>query len=677
MKPTTTQTLLLGAACLIASVRFTTALGGSITLAWNQETDPNVAGYVLYYGNLSGIYSNAFYLDGITNTSATVSNLNQGSTYYFMATAMDFDQLQSPPSSEVSGTVPTTWSAVANLQFTSVSGPSVTLNWTATDPDDTVGFTLYYGTNSGAYVSEVYLDNAANTAATVDGLINGTTYYFTVKAMDADGNESLPSNVVTNSNSFSLNPLSLQITATDTQSVTLAWNQSADPNLVSYMLFFDTTSNVLDDSGASAVNLDGSVTNYTVSGLTSGTTYYFMVMATNSLWMTSTNSNVATVTVPVTNAPAPFQITQIVPAGPQSAEISWVDSDTNAASFQVYWSSNPSNPESGGGDLILGTNDLINGLNAGGTYYFIIVSLDSNFNFITNTAIVPFTMPFPPAPVLQVAPGTTTQSITLTWNDPSIYIQYYQIYYSTTSGYPPTSLGGNITSDTTYTVSGLNPGTIYYFTINATDVAGQTSLYSDEVATNTASLPTAPATPDLYVTATTTSRISLTWDNDTNVDNYTLYYGTNSCNPYQFSTNPPANSLVFGGLPSGTTFYFILAATAGGQNSYSGMIATNTLSIPVNNIVTSTNGPLSIQIQITGTSPDGTQDPNNPIWLHAIFSSPVTNQWVFQDSLDLQNWNTFGAPLPQFNGPTGGWTTVSLFTDLSADFFRVYVMTNY
>ena len=107
------------------------------------------------------------------------------------------------------------------------------------------------------------------------------------------------------------------------------------------------------------------------------------------------------------------------------------------------------------------------------------------------------------------------------------------------------------------------------------------------------------------------------------------------------------------------------------------MIATNTLSIPVNNIVTSTNGPLSIQIQITGTSPDGTQDPNNPIWLHAIFSSPVTNQWVFQDSLDLQNWNTFGAPLPQFNGPTGGWTTVSLFTDLSADFFRVYVMTNY
>ncbi len=62
----------------------------SVTLAWNSDSGTNTAGYAVYYGTNSANYSSR--LDAGTNTTVTVSGLQEGDTYYFAVTAYNAAQ---------------------------------------------------------------------------------------------------------------------------------------------------------------------------------------------------------------------------------------------------------------------------------------------------------------------------------------------------------------------------------------------------------------------------------------------------------------------------------------------------------------------------------------------------------------------------------------------------------
>ena len=96
---------------LILAALSPTVHGQSITLAWNQSTDPTVAGYNIYYGGASGNYTNTLSVGNATN--ATITGLAQGTTYYFAATTYDSSGMESQFSSEVSYTIP----ILAGVQF--------------------------------------------------------------------------------------------------------------------------------------------------------------------------------------------------------------------------------------------------------------------------------------------------------------------------------------------------------------------------------------------------------------------------------------------------------------------------------------------------------------------------------------------------------------------------------
>src|SRR5437879_4633464 len=76
----------------------------SVTLAWDPSTSTNVAGYHIYYGVASRSYTNSISVD--LATTATVSGLLEGVTYYFAATALDTAGLESDFSNETSYSVP-------------------------------------------------------------------------------------------------------------------------------------------------------------------------------------------------------------------------------------------------------------------------------------------------------------------------------------------------------------------------------------------------------------------------------------------------------------------------------------------------------------------------------------------------------------------------------------------
>src|SRR5260370_19478531 len=70
----------------------------SVTLAWDAEL--NVAGYRLYSGTPSRVYTKV--IDVGNTTSALVSNLVVGQTYFFAVTAYNTAGVESAPSNEIS-----------------------------------------------------------------------------------------------------------------------------------------------------------------------------------------------------------------------------------------------------------------------------------------------------------------------------------------------------------------------------------------------------------------------------------------------------------------------------------------------------------------------------------------------------------------------------------------------
>jgi len=74
----------------------------SVTLRWQANSEPDIAGYNLYYGTASRAYGPP--LPASKATSYTVDNLVEGRTYYFALTALDTSGNESGYSSEISAT---------------------------------------------------------------------------------------------------------------------------------------------------------------------------------------------------------------------------------------------------------------------------------------------------------------------------------------------------------------------------------------------------------------------------------------------------------------------------------------------------------------------------------------------------------------------------------------------
>lgn len=123
----------------IKAARFAAALtlllaastASAITIAWDPNSEPDLAGYNLYYAPLA---SPAVKVNVGNETSFILESLQPGTTYYFYATAYNTAGLESAPSEEITYTVPS----------------KVNITWAESPAPGVAGYHLYYSAEGGA-----------------------------------------------------------------------------------------------------------------------------------------------------------------------------------------------------------------------------------------------------------------------------------------------------------------------------------------------------------------------------------------------------------------------------------------------------------------------------------------------------------------------------------------------
>jgi chitin-binding protein len=191
-------------------------------------------------------------------------------------------------------------SAPAALTSTGQTSTSVSLAWNAST--DNVGVTGYQVFNGSSLVSTV---SSSTLNYSVSGLTASTAYIFSVKAIDAAGNVSNPSNsisVTTNApppvdTQAPTAPGGLHVMGTPTSStIQLMWNASTDNvGVTGYKIYRGT---------ALVTTVSGSTTDYIVTGLSPATAYTFNVYAIDAAGNQSAASTVNGTTAVASANPA-------------------------------------------------------------------------------------------------------------------------------------------------------------------------------------------------------------------------------------------------------------------------------------------------------------------------------------------------------------------------------------
>jgi fibronectin type 3 domain-containing protein len=225
------------------------------------------------------------------------------------------------------------------------------------------GYRVYQGTTSGNKLVVATLGNVTTTTRT--GLANGTTYYFTVTAVNATGEGAQATEASATPVSAPGAPTNLTATRGNGQ-VALTWSAPASNGgsaITAYKLYRGTTTNT-----ETLVQTLGNVTSYTDISLSNGTTYYYKVTAVNTVGESALSTEALATPATVPGAPAGLTAT----AGNNQVSLSWTapaNGGSAITGYKVFRST------TSGSETLLTTLGNVTsytdpGLTVGTTYYY-------------------------------------------------------------------------------------------------------------------------------------------------------------------------------------------------------------------------------------------------------------------------------------------------------------------
>jgi titin len=349
-----------------------------VTLTWQPAIPDQLTNAFFVYDRAAGTGITTE-VGAVTGDRVTVPDLTNGTAYSFWITRRASATITRVSSETVVSnrvrTVPATVPDAPTGLSASPDNGQVTLAWTApavTGGAPITGYHISWGSGQGSS-----MDIAAATRQTVPGLTNGTTYDFTVAAVNGMGT-GLPSQAV-RAVPVAVPDAPTGLTASPADGrVTLAWAAPAVTGgapVIGYDLYLGTT---LDPSASAPIaRVTGTVV--TVVGLANGTRYYFRVAAVSRIGPGPASDEAPA--VPVTAPGAPTGLTATAADG--RVTLAWTapadDGGARVSGYLLYEGTS-SGGESGplvGGQPITATSYTVPSLTRGTAYYFTVVAVNS------------------------------------------------------------------------------------------------------------------------------------------------------------------------------------------------------------------------------------------------------------------------------------------------------------
>ncbi|WP_027086823.1 S-layer homology domain-containing protein [Cohnella panacarvi] len=261
---------------------------------------------------------------------------------------------------------------VPALVSTAAGDGQATVNWSAVS--GATSYKVYQSTTSNSYGAAEATVSGSVYSATITGLTNGTVYYFKVSAL-IGSSESAKSNEVSATPQVAQPgaPVLQPATSGDTQ-ISLTWSPAV--GATGYKIFKSTTSGAY---GLEDATVSGSVYSYNATGLTNGTTYYFVVKATNPGGDSAASNEVSA--TPVTVPAAPTGVTAV--AGNGQATVSFTapaNGESNITHYVV--TAMPGNISVTGTDSSITVTGLSNGV----AYTFTVQAVNSAGSSVASDA---------------------------------------------------------------------------------------------------------------------------------------------------------------------------------------------------------------------------------------------------------------------------------------------------
>ena len=260
---------------------------GQATLAWEPPASDGGAPITKYqYGG--GPVNTFRDVDGGADArSVIVDSLTNGTEYGFAVRAVN--SMGEGTASSVSATPAIPKPGPVQNLLASAGDRSVTLRWDAPLSDGGSPITRYEYQRSGGSWATVS-GGASARSKTVSGLTNGTTYTFSVRAVNAVGNGAASSATATPAPATVPGAVANLLATHGDGQVVLSWDAPSSDG------FSPITRYEYQRSGGSWATVSGgaSARSKTVSGLTNGTTYTFSVRAVNAVGNGAASSATAT-----------------------------------------------------------------------------------------------------------------------------------------------------------------------------------------------------------------------------------------------------------------------------------------------------------------------------------------------------------------------------------------------
>lgn len=508
------------------------------------------------------------------NTQFIDTELSQDTTYYYKVISLNEVGSSSASSHTFGKTLLLPPSPPTLCLFTATSINSITLDWN--DTARTTSYQLYRDSSaSGSFNQLVY--SGTNSGCTDNGLSSGTRYYYKLKSVNTSG-ASVFSQSFSELTDYPLTPPSqVNIGLGNPASSTVVLNWTSVSDAEKYYIYQSSS----QDGVYNQVGITTS-TQYSITNLTSNTTYWYYVKSYNLFGHSISSNNVhISTSLAIPNPPSVVYFQNITTS---SLSICWTGA-ASSTGYKIYKSTNNYNYSSS--ITTATTTANITGLSEGTVYYFWL----SSYNSIgESTKIGPYqvtTLPSIPTGLSATKGNPSNSVINIDWNDTQSATKY-RLYRSTSysSGYSDIA---DITQSY-YQDTGLSSNTTYYYKVQAANVSGY-GIQSSSPASATTDGIILNSPQNLRVDNKTYGNIMLMWDPVPGAQNYYIYKDSS----YYGSSTTPAKTVE--NLGPYVQYTFQVKAVAGGtEGQICNPISTRSLPGVPTNVNVSPTGPTSVRV---------------------------------------------------------------------------------